>query len=149
MVIAEAMAAGLPVVAVSAPGVREVVRDGGNGRLLASDDAVQMAEALIELADKVQRDPLSKEALATAAQFDEARSAERCVKVYRRAIARGGPFTHADDGGWERVRSRLGAEWQMLCYRGRLLRHLVQEEWEQERPSWWPGHHDEAELPPK
>ncbi|SFU76803.1 glycosyltransferase [Halomonas korlensis] len=149
MVVAEAMATGLPVVAVSAPGVREVVRDGVNGRLLAADDVGQMAEALIELAETARRDPLRQEARVTAARFDEARCAERCVAIYRRAIARGGPFTHADDGGWERVRGRLGAEWQMLCYRGRLLRHLVQEEWEQERPSWWPGHHDEAELPPK
>jgi glycosyltransferase involved in cell wall biosynthesis len=34
MVLTEAMAAGVPVVAVSAPGVDEVVRDGANGRLL-------------------------------------------------------------------------------------------------------------------
>jgi hypothetical protein len=38
----------------------------------------------------------------------------------------------------------------MLRYRGRILRHLVQEEWEQERPSWWPGgRSDEPELPSK
>ncbi|MDI5933217.1 glycosyltransferase [Halomonas kalidii] len=150
MVIAEAMAAGLPVVAISAPGVREVVRDGHNGRLLIGDDDVAMAEAIIELASAARREPLCRAALATAEAFDERHCAERCLAVYRRAIARGGPFTHADDGGWERVRGRLGAEWQMLRYRGRLLRHLVQEEWEQERPSWWPGsRHDESELPPK
>ena len=90
--------------------------------------------------------------LSDVQAYDEARCAERCLRVYRLAIARGGPFTHADDGGWERVRSRLGAEWQMLRYRGRVLRHLVQEEWREEwreeRPSWWPGQHeDEPELP--
>src|SRR4051812_29476813 len=34
MVLAEAMAAGLPVVALNAPGVREVMRDGENGAML-------------------------------------------------------------------------------------------------------------------
>lgn len=149
MVVAEAMATGLPVVAIDAPGVREVVVDGRNGRLLAEDDVDAMAESLVALTDPDVRLPMSEAALATAADYDEARCAERCLAVYRRAIARGGPFTHADEGGWERVRYRLGAEWQMLCYRGRLLRHLVQEEWEKERPAWWPGHReeDESEVP--
>ncbi|MGM0692625.1 MAG: glycosyltransferase [Pseudomonadota bacterium] len=151
MVVAEAMAAGLPVVAVDASGVREVVVDGRNGRLLGEDDVDAMAEALVTLVDPDVRLPLAEAALQTAADHDERRSAERCLAVYRRAIARGGPFTHADEGGWERMRHRLGAEWQMLCHRGRLLRHLVQEEWEQDRPVWWPGHReeDEGEVPPK
>ncbi|TDO04616.1 MULTISPECIES: glycosyltransferase [Halomonas] len=149
MVVAEAMAAGLPVVAVDAPGVREVVVDGHNGRLLAEDDIDIMAGALAALAAPTLRLPLAEAALETAASYDEKRCAERCLGVYRRAIARGGPFTHADEGGWERVRYRLGAEWQMLCHRGRLLRHLVQEEWQQERPAWWPGNRaqDESEVP--
>ncbi len=148
MVIAEAMAAGLPVVAVQAPGVREVVCDGRNGRLLVEDDAAAMAAALVELTDEGRRRPLAERARQTAHRYDEARCARRCLAVYRRAIARGGPFTHADEGGWELVRSRLGAEWQMLRHRGRLLRHLVQEEWQHERPDWWPRQRedDEADL---
>jgi 1,2-diacylglycerol 3-alpha-glucosyltransferase len=39
MVLTEAMAAGLPVVALDAPGAREVVRDRHNGRLLLEADA--------------------------------------------------------------------------------------------------------------
>ncbi len=148
MVVAEAMAAGLPVVAVAAPGVVEVVVDGENGRLLPEDDTEGLACALEALAEARCREPLRQGALETAANYDERRCAERCLSVYRDVIARGGPFTHADDGGWDRVRGRLGAEWQMLCYRGRLLRHLVQGEWEQERPSWWPGgRQDEPSVP--
>ena len=37
LVIAEAMAAGNPVVALDGPGVREIVRDGENGFLLEHD----------------------------------------------------------------------------------------------------------------
>jgi glycosyltransferase involved in cell wall biosynthesis len=149
MVLAEAMAAGLPVVAVAAPGVREVVVDRHNGRLLAEDDAPAMADLLLVLADAHRRHPLSEAALKTAAGYDEVSCTDRCIAVYRRAIARGGPFTHADSGGWERLRSRLGAEWHLLRHRGRLLKHLVREEWGQERPDWWPSSHDDAEVPRK
>ncbi|WP_248730074.1 MULTISPECIES: glycosyltransferase [Halomonadaceae] len=125
MVLVEAMAAGLPVVAVEAPGVREVLRDGEAGRLLASDDSVTMAQALLELADPACRTPMRQAALQIAATFDESRCTSRCLEVYRKAIASGGPLTHADDNTWERVRSRLGAEWHMLRHRGRVIRSLL------------------------
>jgi glycosyltransferase involved in cell wall biosynthesis len=46
MVMAEAMAAGTPVVAVDASGVREVVRDGYNGRKLSVEDGDAFSAAL-------------------------------------------------------------------------------------------------------
>ena len=46
MVITEAMAGGAPVVAIDAPGVREVVRDGINGRLLDSENIDEFTNAL-------------------------------------------------------------------------------------------------------
>lgn len=144
MVIAEAMATGLPVVAVDAPGIREVVKAGVNGRLLAEDDAEAMAKALVALALPAVRAPLAEAARATAADYDETRCTERCLAVYRQAIACGGAYTHADDGGWERVRARLGAEWRLLRHRGRLLKQLMQEEWEHDRPAWWPRRREDA-----
>ncbi|ALM51547.1 glycosyltransferase [Halomonas huangheensis] len=146
MVIAEAMATGLPVVALDAPGVREVVVDGRNGRLLQHPDPAAFAQALLECMGSEQVAVMREAALTTAAAYDEARCAQLCLGVYRLAIAHGGPFTHADDGGWERVRNRLGAEWHMICHRGRLLRHLVRDQWREDRPSWWPGKRDETEL---
>lgn len=62
MVVLEAMAAGLPVVAVDAPGVRDVVRDGVNGFLLPENDLDGFAAACEEL--------LSNRALSS--QFREA-----------------------------------------------------------------------------
>ncbi|GHA93573.1 glycosyltransferase [Modicisalibacter luteus] len=128
MVLVEAMAAGLPVVAVEAPGVREVVKSGHNGYLLPGDHARALAAALANLDDQELRAGLRSGALTTAQAFDESRCAARCLDVYRQAIAAGGPVSHADEDAWERMRGRLEAEWQLLRHRGRVLRSLLQEE---------------------
>ena len=46
MVLTEAMCAGIPVIALDAPGAREVVRDEVNRRLLMSEDVASYADAL-------------------------------------------------------------------------------------------------------
>jgi methanogenic corrinoid protein MtbC1 len=47
MVITEAMAAGVPVVALAAPGVEDVVVDGENGRCVRHKDAAHLASAIV------------------------------------------------------------------------------------------------------
>ena len=49
LAVLEAMAAGLPVVALDASGVREVVKDKKNGRLLFDDTVPAFAAALQEM----------------------------------------------------------------------------------------------------
>ena len=51
MVLAEAMACGVPVIGIDAPGVREVVRDRENGRLLPEDNAGDFLSALAWIAE--------------------------------------------------------------------------------------------------
>jgi len=51
MVITEAMAAGTPVVALDAPGVRDVLQHGSNGILLNSASESEFANALQQIAD--------------------------------------------------------------------------------------------------
>jgi glycosyltransferase involved in cell wall biosynthesis len=48
-VILEAMASGLPVIATSIAGNRELVQHGKNGLLVRPDDPEQLADALLEL----------------------------------------------------------------------------------------------------
>jgi glycosyltransferase involved in cell wall biosynthesis len=92
LVLAEALAAGLPVVALDGPGVRDSVRDGVDGFVLpaepAEDRAVRLAAAIGSLA----ADPMRRAAMATAAaegatRFDAAGRVVAVVELYREVIA--------------------------------------------------------------
>ena len=84
LVVTEAMAAGIPVVAVDAPGVREVVRDQVNGRLLAqesSDDFVLALEWLKKKpAFRVKK--IRKACKETAQEFTMKKCALRAIDIY-------------------------------------------------------------------
>jgi len=84
LVVAEAMAAGLPVVALDASGVREVVQHGKNGFLLeATADTASFAAFLGDLKAKAQlRRELGKGARRTAQKFSRERCAEKLFAFY-------------------------------------------------------------------
>lgn len=82
LVLAEALSAGLPAVAVDGPGVRDSVRDGMDGIIVAADPeagrAERLAAAIGTLAgDEARRREMAARALADAGRFSvEARVAE-------------------------------------------------------------------------
>ncbi|MDH4230346.1 MAG: glycosyltransferase [Nitrospirota bacterium] len=118
MVLTEAMAAGVPVVALDAPGAREVVRDGVNGRLLsATAPPVAMAEALLEVLDAPQqkRAALHAGAVATAGDFSMPRTAARALEMYSRLVATGQPHRNeAAPGVLDDIAHAIATEWDML-----------------------------------
>src|SRR3989338_10993623 len=82
IVLVEAMAAGVPVVAIDAPGVREVVKDGYNGRLIFEEDQTNYIEALSwclkQPYDEFEK--MKKNAKATTKEFSAGDCAKNMLK---------------------------------------------------------------------
>jgi glycosyltransferase involved in cell wall biosynthesis len=115
MVLTEAMAAGVPVVALDAPGVREVVND-SNGRLLKNDSVEEFASALrsMTILSGRQMQELRRASHATAADFSLERLAERSLRLYERLV--GQDFVHPDHAfnAWTSAMRRIEAEWELV-----------------------------------
>jgi glycosyltransferase involved in cell wall biosynthesis len=124
LVIAEAMAAGLPVVALKASGVREVVRDGKTGFMLAPEATpAHFARQLAKLhGDTALRKEFSRAAQATAAEFSRENCAKRALQFYenvRRNTRR--ERLLAAQHPWILLQERLGVEWNLLARNARAL----------------------------
>jgi 1,2-diacylglycerol 3-alpha-glucosyltransferase len=127
MVVAEAMAAGAPVVALNASGVREVVRDGNNGFLLpAAASAEAFADALARCVEPKRHEALSRGAQETAAEFSQERSARRTLAFYeetRRATRARRLLNHLSP--WAALLKRVGLEWDLLSSRTQTVAAAV------------------------
>lgn len=85
LVTMEALAAGLPVVAVDASGTRDIVQDGEQG-FLVSNDADALADSINRLVDSpetMQR--FRSNALKRGGEFDVKYCARKLVEVYKQA----------------------------------------------------------------
>ncbi len=84
LVLAEALAAGVPLVAVDAPGVREAVIDGRNGFLLARESVPSFRDALERLASlpPERRRGLREEAARSAERFSIEACAAKALRLY-------------------------------------------------------------------
>ncbi|MCR4407869.1 MAG: glycosyltransferase family 4 protein [Anaerolineae bacterium] len=76
----EAMACGIPVIASDRGSLPEVVGEGGI--LVAPDNVMGLAEAMVHLSSGVLRDTLREKALAQAARFSWRKTAEETRAVY-------------------------------------------------------------------
>ncbi|MCP4357755.1 MAG: glycosyltransferase family 4 protein [Chloroflexi bacterium] len=82
LTVIEAMATGLPVVAVSSPGIVDSVESGVSGLLTTRPDG-GLAAAMVALAfNPEQRQKMSAAALETSARFDIVQKVERTVAFY-------------------------------------------------------------------
>ncbi len=128
MVLAEAMAAGAPVVALDGPGVRDVVnRD--NGRLLPADATEeQFASAIDQLtADPKRLRRLGEQAPKSIQEFSLENCADRLVELYQRLIAESGTRGDATLVPWDRLLGRLEIEWRLIAEKTAALAAAVVE----------------------
>lgn len=116
MVLTEAMAAGLPVVALDAPGAREVVQDGYNGRLIM-EESIETFSAALDWLYKLPVDQFQERvaaARATADAYSMMASAEKALAAYE-ALQPETPHDWDEvELGWEQLLNRLKVEWDIL-----------------------------------
>lgn len=124
MVLTEAMAAGTPVVAIDASGVREVVRDGENGRLLPSEDGEAFAAALSSIAalSTEERERLRERAARSAEAFSISRTADRTLALYESLLEARTERRTIRTGPWIAARKLLGEEWKIVRNLARAAR---------------------------
>jgi len=125
LVLAEAMAAGVPVVAIDAPGVREVVTDEINGRLLPGEDPEAFAAALawVRGLGPEGRGRLGQALETTAREFARETSVDRTLDLYRELRGAAPAPRKIADSPWAAAREMLAEEWKIL----RNMAHAVEE----------------------
>ncbi|MBS0013204.1 MAG: glycosyltransferase [Desulfobacterales bacterium] len=120
MVVTEAMAAGNPVVALDASGVREVVRDEHNGRLLDENaDTETFARVIAQcFADDGRLQAYAENARDTARQFDRMHCAQKLSDLYthigRLPASKKQKINDDLFGNWEEMLKAVRIEWEML-----------------------------------
>ncbi len=124
MVLAEAMAAGKPVIALDASGTREVVRDPETGRLLPGDaDEAAFANAIDDfpmVGDAYQR--CVQSVLKNVQAFSRESCGRRLADVYEDLSARA--RIEAQENGysaWDSLLARLQVEWDLLMEKSSAL----------------------------
>jgi glycosyltransferase involved in cell wall biosynthesis len=116
LVLTEAMAAGVPVIALDGPGVREVVRDRKNGRLLPADARPEdFAKALFDWARSGVGDHFDA-IRASVAAFDRLECVSQLVDLYEAAVDANASDIPEDPGmgPFDSLLDRIRAEWDLV-----------------------------------
>jgi phosphatidylinositol alpha-mannosyltransferase len=101
IVLVEAMAAGTAVVASGLDAFRRVLQDGKAGRLVAVDDADELAAGLIEVLDDDEARGRYIEAATKAVhQYDWSVVASQIMRVYETVAGAGAKVQVAGTAGW-------------------------------------------------
>ena len=116
LVLSEAMAAGVPVVALEGPGVNDVVRDGWNGRLLSTNDYHEFAAALAEMAalPSEARRRYVDNARQTAVEFSKEHSADLLLNAYIRFLSETYQRGEKNHSPWKEARRRIAKELKII-----------------------------------
>jgi glycosyltransferase involved in cell wall biosynthesis len=116
LVVMEAMAAGIPVVAVNGPGIGEVVRDFKNGRLIEEEDIEKFCAGIdwIWGLGGGRLWDVKECARKTAAQFSREECSRRALLIYKSLLPGGRSRMDHSGSAWARACRRLKAEFELL-----------------------------------
>lgn len=116
MVITEAMAAGTPVVAIDAPGVREVVKDNINGKLLRNTDSDEFCAAIEAMVNLTREDKLlfSREARNTADEFSLMHSADKAISCFEELKDYSLAHRESDYNMWTSAMRLIESDWERV-----------------------------------
>ncbi|MEW6219165.1 MAG: glycosyltransferase [Thermodesulfobacteriota bacterium] len=127
LVLAEAMAAGVPVIALAASGVGDVVEDGKNGRILpAGSPEEAFASAMAAAFDSGAVRLWQPAALSAARRFARPRCAARLAALYETTLSGATSHRHETDL-LDTVRRSLAAEWELLQEKAAAVRQSLQD----------------------
>ena len=117
IVLAEAMAAGNPVVALDGPGVREIVRDGENGCLLPADARPEeFCQAMLQIVSRPpRRRNMAASARLSAQQYDTERCTGEMIACYSELVASQRSLEETDSTPWDRLIAGIEIEWELLA----------------------------------
>lgn len=116
LVLAEAMAAGTPVIGVDAPGTRDIVREGYNGRLVSEDIGkfADAAERFLSPANG-EKETMIDNAKRTAEEFALEECFDKLLKVYENVFSEHKKNAASQDGKlWERSKREIKAELSLV-----------------------------------
>ncbi|GAA5442588.1 D-inositol-3-phosphate glycosyltransferase [Microbulbifer sp. NBRC 101763] len=116
LVLSEAMASGVPVIALEANGTREMVKDRINGRLLNNTDLEHFVSAIHWLHDLPPggRRELIYQAVNTARDFSMRSCAQRALDLYQPLVKNNTQPSRIHPNQWGRICKLMGAQWEII-----------------------------------
>ncbi len=133
LVLTEAMAAEIPVIALDASGTRDILEDGKNGRLLPENaDTEQFAGAIVDFFQNPHTGATwRKAAFETALKFSRDATAKKLIRLYQSLpanVTREGTGPEGTFPVWDDLLKTVKAEWTLLTEKGdALLKSVLQE----------------------
>jgi glycosyltransferase involved in cell wall biosynthesis len=117
LVLAEAMAAGVPVVALEAAGVREVVENGINGFIIKDENEEVFANALVKMSllSKNVKFDFQYAARNTAEEFNISKFTLKITEVYKKLNEIKNTSFVRDESMWRNAIEQMKAEWSILA----------------------------------
>ncbi|MBF0252826.1 MAG: glycosyltransferase [Candidatus Omnitrophica bacterium] len=118
LVLAEAMASGVPVIALDAPGVRDIVKDGVNGFLINEEKSELFAEKIIDYFSIKDKNAISKNALKTAQEYSVEKCINKILSLFNLLIENGKKQERPNKSNWEKHLRGLKTEIELLSNLG-------------------------------